>query len=102
MDNLSSHHAGTRDLNLANFPEKVFLPPYCPEFNPIENWFSELKNKFKKSRPMCKSTQEVKTRIETIIMEENYIERDFSNYFEHARDELLKKYREKLIGESGN
>lgn len=44
MDNLSSHHrASVRTLVEAQGCEVMFLPPYSPDFNPIELMFSKLK-----------------------------------------------------------
>jgi transposase len=44
MDNLSSHHrASIRTLIEAQGCELMFLPPYSPDFNPIELMFSKLK-----------------------------------------------------------
>ena len=37
LDNLSSHHSAVRNQQLPANVEFVFLPPYSPEFNPIEN-----------------------------------------------------------------
>lgn len=44
MDNLGSHKgAAVRDKIEAAGAELRFLPPYSPDFNPIENAFSKLK-----------------------------------------------------------
>jgi transposase len=44
MDNLSSHTvAGVRRAIRAAGCELLFLPPYSPDLNPIENAFSKLK-----------------------------------------------------------
>ena len=44
MDNLSSHKsARTRQLVEAAGARLLFLPPYSPDFNPIENAFAKLK-----------------------------------------------------------
>ena len=45
MDNLSSHKvAGIRELIEGAGAELVYLPPYSPDFNPIEQCWSKLKN----------------------------------------------------------
>ncbi len=42
MDNLSSHKgARTRELIEAAGASLLYLPPYSPDFNPIENAFSK-------------------------------------------------------------
>lgn len=44
MDNLSSHKAARiREALAARGCELLFLPPYSPDFNPIEQAFSKLK-----------------------------------------------------------
>ena len=45
MDNLSSHKGErVRELIEAKGCELVYLPPYSPDFNPIEGAFSKLKS----------------------------------------------------------
>jgi transposase len=44
MDNLPAHKAaGIRDAIEAASATLMFLPPYSPDFNPIENAFAKLK-----------------------------------------------------------
>jgi transposase len=44
LDNLSVHkNAEARDLIRAAGAERVLLPPYSPDFNPIEQAFAKLK-----------------------------------------------------------
>lgn len=44
MDNLPAHKAaGVRDAIDAAGASLLYLPPYSPDFNPIENAFSKLK-----------------------------------------------------------
>jgi transposase len=44
MDNLSAHKvAGVRELIAATGAELLYLPPYSPDFNPIEQAWSKLK-----------------------------------------------------------
>lgn len=46
MDNLSSHEVpGVSDLIHAAGAELLYLPPYSPDFNPIEKCWSKLKRK---------------------------------------------------------
>ena len=50
MDNLSSHKAPTvRNAIEAAGASLFFLPPYSPDFNPIENAFSKLKALLRKA-----------------------------------------------------
>ncbi|MBB3646691.1 transposase [Rhizobium sp. BK619] len=44
MDNLPAHKtAGVRDAIERASAKLMFLPPYSPDFNPIENAFAKLK-----------------------------------------------------------
>lgn len=44
LDNLPAHKgAPARDAIEATGAQMLFLPPYSPDFNPIENAFSKLK-----------------------------------------------------------
>lgn len=50
MDNLASHKApGVREAIEAVGAELLYLPPYSPDFNPIENAFSKLKALLRKA-----------------------------------------------------
>jgi transposase len=50
MDNLGSHKgAGVRAAIEAAGANLLYLPPYSPEFNPIENAFSKLKAMLRKA-----------------------------------------------------
>ena len=56
MDNLSSHKGErVRELIEGEGCELIYLPPYSPEFNPIEQAFSKLKNYL---RDACARSQE--------------------------------------------
>ena len=50
MDNLGSHKgAGVRTAIEAAGATLLYLPPYSPDFNPIENAFSKLKALLRKA-----------------------------------------------------
>jgi transposase len=50
MDNLSSHKGPrVRDLIEAAGATLLYLPPYSPDFNPIENAFAKLKALLRKA-----------------------------------------------------
>lgn len=50
MDNLGSHKsAGLRTAIEAASAKLLYLPPYSPDFNPIENAFSKLKALLRKA-----------------------------------------------------
>ncbi|PTD03457.1 hypothetical protein FCULG_00012813 [Fusarium culmorum] len=52
MDNASFHHNDELEPMCAEAGvELLYLPPYSPDFNPIEEYFAELKNFIKKPGP---------------------------------------------------
>jgi transposase len=69
MDNLSSHKvAGVRELIEAAGAELLYLPPYSPDFNPIEKCWAKLKQKlrFLKARSLESLQQAIADAIPTI------------------------------------
>ena len=55
MDNASSHkNTETIELIMGAGAEVLFLPPYCPELNPIEHCWSVVKNFLRKLMPKSK------------------------------------------------
>jgi transposase len=50
MDNLSSHRGSrVRELIEQRGCELIYLPPYSPDFNPIEEAFSKIKGLLRKA-----------------------------------------------------
>ncbi|KAF7690711.1 hypothetical protein CDIK_2710 [Cucumispora dikerogammari] len=64
MDNCRFHHRidVLRTLNAHNILYK-FIPPYSPQLNPIEEFFSELKANYRALKPMSTTRQMIKTRV---------------------------------------
>ena len=57
MDNLSSHKvAGVKKAIESVGARLVYLPPYSPDFNPIENVFSKLKTLVRKAKLRTRET----------------------------------------------
>ena len=55
MDNLSAHKGKkVRELVEARGCELVYLPPYSPDFNPIEEAFAKIKNLLRKAAARSK------------------------------------------------
>ena len=49
MDNCSIHHVlGIKEMIEETGALLLFLPPYCPDFNPIEEAFSKVKSVLRK------------------------------------------------------
>lgn len=69
MDNLSSHKvAGMRELIEAAGAELLYLPPYSPDFNPIEKCWAKLKQHLRalKARTLDSLQQAIADAIPTI------------------------------------
>jgi transposase len=81
MDNLSAHKGErVRELIEAKGCELVYLPPYSPDFNPIEQAFSKLKSYL---REACARTQD--TLMEVIGEALSTITAsDAEGFFEHC------------------
>ena len=81
LDNLSVHKvAGLAEIVEARGARLLYLPPYSPDFNPIELAFSKLKTGLR--------TAQARTReaLEAVIQDaSNWItERDAKNWFDHC------------------
>ena len=56
-DNLGSHKvAGVREAIEARGASLMFLPPYSPDLNPIEQVFSKLKTLLRRAEPRSRET----------------------------------------------
>jgi transposase len=56
MDNLPAHKvAGVRAALRAVDADLLYLPPYSPDLNPIENVFAKIKGELRKRRPRTKT-----------------------------------------------
>lgn len=85
MDNLPVHHAKivSNFLIEHNVPH-LFLPPYSPELNPIEEAFSKIKHSVRKQKPRTSEAlyQAIKTGISTVIQD------DAIGYINHSYEFL--------------
>ena len=81
MDNLSSHKGPrVRDLIRAAGADLLFLPPYSPDFNPIENAFAKIKALLRKAAQ--RTVEGLWHTIGRII--ETFTPAECSNYFKAA------------------
>jgi transposase len=81
MDNLGSHKVGTTRIAIAKAGARlVFVPPYSPDLNPIEQTFSKIKHILRKS--MGRSVRAVEDAIAEILpaIDAN----ECQNYFRNA------------------
>lgn len=81
MDNLGSHKGqAVRTLIRAAGARLVFLPPYSPDLNPIEQAFSKLKHWLRKAKE--RSIDDACNRIGSIL--KTVSPNECSNYFKNA------------------
>ena len=82
LDNAGSHNNEYVKQAILNSGNKyLFLIPYNPELNPIEQWFNQIKHYLKLNKKVLKYDEikeEIKNAIK-IVRKENY-----KNYFENA------------------
>jgi len=81
MDNLASHKVtGMRDSIQATSAQPLYLPPYLPDFNPIEMVFAKLKTSLRwaAKRPI----QALWEKIGSLL--DSFSPLECSHYFVHA------------------
>ncbi|NEQ70696.1 MAG: IS630 family transposase [Symploca sp. SIO2D2] len=82
MDNLSTHKVrGIRELIESVGARVIYLSPYSPEFNPIENCWSKLKEFLRSVAPRCREAVESSI---AIALEELITLQDIRNWFAHC------------------
>lgn len=81
MDNLSSHKVpGVRQAIERTGARLVYLPPYSPDYNPIEQAFAKLKTLLRKAAP--RSTDRLWDRIGELLAA--FHPAECQNYFRNA------------------
>jgi len=81
MDNLSSHKVvGVKEAIESVGAEVLYLPPYSPDFNPIENVFSKLKTLVRKAK--LRNVEELWSKLGELC--EVFSQEECKNYFKNA------------------
>lgn len=81
LDNLSAHKVpGVRQAIEAAGAMLLYLPPYSPDFNPIEQLFAKLKALLRKAAE--RSVNALWTRIATLL--DAFTSAECANYFRNA------------------
>jgi transposase len=81
MDNLASHKvAGVREALRNVGAEVLYLPPYSPDFNPIEQAFSKLKTLIRKAKQ--RTMEGLWDTCGKLL--DHFSPTDFSNYITHC------------------
>ena len=81
MDNLSSHKAeGVREALKTAGAELLYLPPYSPDFNPIEQVFAKLKHLLRKCA--ARTIEAVCAAIGQLL--QAFTPQECANYFKNA------------------
>jgi len=81
MDNLSTHKVkGVREIIQARGASLLYLPPYSPDFNPIEMAFAKLKALLRKAAERTEDA--LCERIGKLL--ETFTPQECSNYLEHV------------------
>ena len=91
MNNARFHHSPAVQSFLQRSGVRYhYLPPYSPQLNPIEEVFSKIKNLYKRIRPKSKTREEVKTRVENILVDLK--QENFAAFFQHSKEYLQMGY----------
>jgi len=81
MDNLGSHKvAGVRQAIEARGASLLYLPPYSPDLNPIEQSFAKLKALIRKAAPP-RTCEALWNAIGTLL--DRFLPHECANYFEN-------------------
>jgi len=81
MDNLSSHKRWrTRALIRACGAEVLYLPPYSPDLNPIENVFAKIKQRLRTLS--CRTRDALWTAMQSVL--DSVTASDAANCFRHC------------------
>jgi transposase len=81
MDNLSSHkRSRTRELICACGAQVLYLPPYSPDLNPIENVFAKLKQRLRTLN--CRTREALWTAMQSVL--DRVTASDATNCFRHC------------------
>lgn len=81
MDNLTSHKVkGVAQAIEEAQASVLYLPPYSPDFNPIELAFSKFKQLLRSSK--CRAVDELWNKCGQVL--DQFSESEFRNYFKHA------------------
>lgn len=81
MDNLPAHKVkGVRDCLEAAGMGLLYLPPYSPDYNPIENAFSKIKRWIRRLAP--RSFDAICDALNTIL--KKFRKREYLRYIKHA------------------
>jgi transposase len=88
LDNCRIHHSTIiKEYCIENDFTSLFIPPYTPEYNPIEFVFSELKGIYRKNDFI----NNIDERIKTSINQVNSL--NFKNYYKKVID-TIKSYKD--------
>jgi len=81
IDNLSAHKvAGIRECLESAGMHLLYLPPYSPDFNPIEQVFSKIKGLLKHMNP--RSFDAICDALKAIL--EKFKPREYANFIRHS------------------
>jgi len=69
MDNASIHHSTlVQQFSVRTGIRLHYLLPYCPQLNPIEEFFSTLKSRYFRLRDKISNSEQIKIAVRIIIL----------------------------------
>ena len=83
MDNaIIHHHAGVQELISSVGGLLIYLPPYSPDLNPIEEAFSSVKSFVKANEQLVETTTDLENVLLTAFA--NITPEDCIGWYEHS------------------
>ena len=87
LDNAAFHKRNdVRQLIESSGRNLLFLPPYSPQLNPIEEFFSMFKSKQKSIRPRPRDDDELLKTVENAM--QSVMNHDLSAFYRHMRQSV--------------
>ena len=74
-----------------------FLPPYSPQLNPIEKFFSSLKARYHCVRPIARTNKELISNLTQNFNEISNGDYSFHGSYDHVKDYLVKTFNRELF-----
>ena len=89
MDNVRFHHSTVVTEALTSDSSRaIFLPPYSPQLNPIEQFFSRIKQLYTAHRPRPTNVEELRSTINSIF--QSFRGESLNAYYANMRDWVSK------------
>lgn len=98
MDNARIHKSETSLSYLSSKNISFdFLPPYSPQLNPIEEFFSSFKARYHAIRPIAQTNQELIRNVKQTLDVYSNSDCDFNGFYNHMKQYLDKAFNREVF-----